>query len=474
MRECCPWILSIFSLALLAFGSCASPEIASEKASQGASYVFRPGYPEVRMAAVGSYDDEGIPGINVIIDVVYGSLIYTETEKAFIANLGVEIRLIELSQEPFNTYVRNFDIEVSKVSRQVTTSQESFHASRRIPIRPGNYRVIVAVTDEKSKKVSVLESQTFVPNPTQELVNLTEILIFGKERAEQYQAIPTYDLRGRLDSLKFVYQLNKPVTSENSVLESRLISYPSDTTSARFVTMPNPRSGITYTGIDYNKENVLNLTRRRLFQSGGNITFEFPYPMLEPGNYRFEVQLLQGDSVIATRARDFGVKNAYYPTLRLVRELAEPLVYLMGNREYEDLMALSTADSMKMAIDSFWLKNIRNPRLASSVVEMFYSRVEEANKRFSCYKEGWKTDMGMIFIVFGPPWQVEREFQSMTWYYGMQNNGPALQFRFELLRPPGKKHSFEVYQLNRRNYYGQIYNNRVADWLDGSVLTRDS
>jgi GWxTD domain-containing protein len=467
-------ILIVSAVLSMISGSCVSPEIAAEKASQGANYFFRPGYPEIRMAAVGTYDDSGIPGINVIIDVVYGSLIYTETENNFVANIGVEIRMIELTQEPYKTYVRNFDVEVTKVSRQVTTSQESFNASRRVPIRPGNYRVIVAVTDEKSKKVSVAETQTFVPNPTQRVVNLTEILIFGKEANEEYRAVPTYDIRGRLDSLKFVYQLNKPVTDANSVLESRLISYPSDTTAARFVTMPNPRSGITYNGIDYDRGEVLNLTRRRLFQSEGNITFEFPYTMLGPGNYRFEVQLVQGDSVVASRARDFGVKNAYYPTLRMVRELAEPLVYLMGDREYKELLALSTPDSMKIAMDSFWLKNIRNPRLAANVVELFYSRVEEANKRFSCYKEGWKTDMGMIFIVFGPPWQVEQEFQTMTWYYGMQNNGPALQFSFEELRPPGKKHAFQVYQLNRRNYYGQLYNNKVANWLDGSILTRDS
>ena len=41
-------------------------------------------------------------------------------------------------------------------------------------------------------------------------------------------------------------------------------------------------------------------------------------------------------------------------------------------------------------------------------MEEYYSRVEYANKNFSHYQAGWKTDMGMVFILFGSPNNVER------------------------------------------------------------------
>ena len=52
-----------------------------------------------------------------------------------------------------------------------------------------------------------------------------------------------------------------------------------------------------------------------------------------------------------------------------------------------------------------WLtktKALENIKFGDSVEE-----IEEANKQFSNYKEGWKTDMGMMYILFGPPWYIE-------------------------------------------------------------------
>jgi hypothetical protein len=41
-------------------------------------------------------------------------------------------------------------------------------------------------------------------------------------------------------------------------------------------------------------------------------------------------------------------------------------------------------------------------------MEQYYARVEYANKHFSHFQEGWRTDMGMVYITFGPPNNVER------------------------------------------------------------------
>jgi hypothetical protein len=120
------------------------------------------------------------------------------------------------------------------------------------------------------------------------------------------------------------------------------------------------------------------------------------------------------------------------------------------------------------------LKNIQNPIIAKNVISLFYSRVEEANKRFSCYKEGWKTDMGMLFILLGPPWQVETPVQQIVWHYGYNRTDRTLSFVFDELRPTGKqRHGFRTYMLQRRPYYAQLMNMKIQDWLDGSVLTRD-
>ena len=79
----------------------------------------------------------------------------------------------------------------------------------------------------------------------------------------------------------------------------------------------------------------------------------------------------------------------------------------MREDDHEKLMAISDPKQQKLAVDRFWLSNIKNTNKAIQIIELFYERVEEANKQFSNYKEGWKTDMGMMYILFGPPWYVE-------------------------------------------------------------------
>ena len=44
----------------------------------------------------------------------------------------------------------------------------------------------------------------------------------------------------------------------------------------------------------------------------------------------------------------------------------------------------------------------------NELMDEYYRRVSYANENFEGWKEGWETDRGMIYILFGPPDQVER------------------------------------------------------------------
>ena len=38
---------------------------------------------------------------------------------------------------------------------------------------------------------------------------------------------------------------------------------------------------------------------------------------------------------------------------------------------------------------------------AKSLIAIYYNRIQNANLHFTTFKEGWKTDRGMIYVVFG-------------------------------------------------------------------------
>jgi GWxTD domain-containing protein len=144
----------------------------------------------------------------------------------------------------------------------------------------------------------------------------------------------------------------------------------------------------------------------------------------------------------------------------------------MKRDEYEDLMAISDTDSLKRAIDRFWLKNIGNASKAKNVLQLYYERVEQANKQFSNFKEGWKTDFGMIYILFGPPWYTEDHLKEEIWFYSYNRENPEYRFQFEQPKQKNRYYPFYHFLLERHGFYYTRHHIQQQLWLSGQILTR--
>ncbi len=116
-----------------------------------------------------------------------------------------------------------------------------------------------------------------------------------------------------------------------------------------------------------------------------------------------------------------------FPNVNESEQLIPPLRYLTSNMEFKQL--LMSAD-MKMAADSFWFVTAGSHERALEISKEYYSRVELANRFFTSFKEGWKTDRGMIYIIFGQPKTVYRRDDIETWVYGERGNRVSLTFDF--------------------------------------------
>ena len=57
----------------------------------------------------------------------------------------------------------------------------------------------------------------------------------------------------------------------------------------------------------------------------------------------------------------------------------------------------------------FWKSKDPTPNTEENeLMEEYFSRVAYANENFNSWGQGWETDMGMIYILFGPPDEVQR------------------------------------------------------------------
>ena len=465
-------ILFLLSLLILMLACARSynPDI-----ERGSNYKFKDGFPEVRLSAIGFLDAQDEPHINVAADVVYGSLIYKESDGIYRASIAVEIRIMDQENPENVVKTNNLSFTIEEKKSTIVNNQDVFTIEKRIPVSPGDYQINLTVVDQNSGKQTTRVSNTFIPDPQDQISNLTNVRMLGKtleDRNSRWMPITTYDVPGKVDSLKFIFQVTNNKSEEPLTIDTKLIKYESDTTVARPMHYNNySPSSMPFHGIDYDETEIIRSNRRILTQAG-SVLIEFIFPMQDRGNYRFEVNTNESEGASLFKARDFGIKSKNYPSLKSPVELARPLVYLMGRRDHEDLMAITDSDSLKQAIDRFWLKHIGSKSKAKNVIELFYERVEEANKQFSNFKEGWKTDTGMVYILFGPPWYIEQHLDIMIWSYAYNRADPSYNYRFEKSKLKSEFYPFDNYLLQRQQSYFNIQYQQTQLWLTGHILTR--
>ncbi len=191
------------------------------------------------------------------------------------------------------------------------------------------------------------------------------------------------------------------------------------------------------------------------FRSDSNGTFSFT--PLQKGFY-----LIQADTAAAD---GFGLFlfNSEFPYIVHAQQLIAPLAYISSPNEFKNLLE---AQNSKQAIDDFWEKNCGNKGRAKESIQLYYARIELTNRLFTSYREGWRTDRGMIFLIFGPPQLVYRTNEVEKWFYGADNSMMTEEFTFYKVNNP---YSSNAYNLDRLATYKNLWYKMIEAWRDGRI-----
>ncbi len=155
------------------------------------------------------------------------------------------------------------------------------------------------------------------------------------------------------------------------------------------------------------------------------------------------------------------ITNAYFPETGTLNEFAGPIRYLSTNEEWN---TLEKASFSKEELDRFWLKIARSEDRAKRIIRSYYQQVAEANALFTNYKEGWKTDQGMIYILYGKPDQVHVQAEKEEWIYDQTANNPEIKFTFVRVKNPFTNRHFV---LVRSKDYLRSHYHTVSQWRKG-------
>jgi GWxTD domain-containing protein len=104
--------------------------------------------------------------------------------------------------------------------------------------------------------------------------------------------------------------------------------------------------------------------------------------------------------------------------------LDEDVRWIITDNERKAFMQLSNDEERDKFIEAFWDR--RNPNPDSEDNEFkdeHYRRIEYANEHFPAGKPGWMTDRGRIYIVYGPPDEIESHPSGGTYERPMEEGG---------------------------------------------------
>ena len=459
---------ALLALGLLATASCSGSR-ALDAADAGRTRAYEPGVPNFDMEALVRVQ-EGDVVVEAHLSMPLTSLVFVRDGDAFAAEYELIAEVIDRSSEDIVlSEIETYPLRVTEYDSTLSTLPHT--RSLHFDVPPGDYVVEISLTDQETGESVTRRQSVQVPADAAGEAYVSRIHLEAQREGRDFEPLVSLHMPAKMDSLRASIQLLNVQPGAGLLAVMELVRFESDTTAASppYWLVPS-RGSLRYRGVFYDEADTLQVTRRSLEAAEGDAVVEFSLPPLTRGMYGLTIRVLDGaGGPTVQRERILSVKNETFPQIALLDDLVEALAYLAYDDEIEHIQDAGSAAEKKQRFDAFWGSLVPNRNVAANLIELYYGRIEEANLFFTGYKEGWKTDRGMVYIVMGPPLFVDRRVETVTWHYSYSESNPVRTFVFERARD-SREDAFENYVLARRPYYQQEWIRSLDLWRSGDVL----
>jgi GWxTD domain-containing protein len=221
------------------------------------------------------------------------------------------------------------------------------------------------------------------------------------------------------------------------------------------------------------------LLPQKTIDYGPDTTVALPYsdtlPMMFPKEGIFMCTIGR-DTTEGYAFMNFGPS---FPGMNTPEAMIEPLIYLTTP---DDIEQMRSASRPKIALDEFWIKCANNVDKARELIRIYYTRVQYANIYFSTFEEGWRTERGMIYLIYGPPDKVYKTSEGETWGYRKPVVRSSWGSRYTvkedylyfIFKKKENLFSNNDYYLSRNETLVTYWDQAVACWKKGIVFRLDN
>ncbi|MBU3699352.1 MAG: GWxTD domain-containing protein [Candidatus Kapabacteria bacterium] len=336
---------------------------------------------------------------DLYISVPYQLLQFNAYEGKMLAEYSVSITVRDSSgRRIIDTTFRRSVLEASySVSRG--TTGKSDNSIRRFTLRPGPYTVETVVADAFGRKDHAGSIDVRVPAYFTSNVELSTPMYVSQieQRGGRYAITPFVgDVVWSTDMQLFVF------------LETYIGGQPRRIKHRWTLSRVDGRIAAAGEGDPVPCERIATQSFFPLRIDG----------RLLPGTYTLRITAHPADAsgradtsvTEASVSRSYVVPRTFAgDVLSDLKKAARQLIYVADQEQIDAIINAKTEGEGLTLFEEFWKGLDPSPgTIRNEAFDEYYSRIDEANKRFKSYNEGWLTDMGRVFIVFGEPLTTER------------------------------------------------------------------
>ncbi|GAB5520230.1 MAG: hypothetical protein RhofKO_24810 [Rhodothermales bacterium] len=416
---------SVLGIALL-LASCVPPPVLD---------LSRPIDPSLPVAELDVQPLLDAQGVRVGIGVWHPSLQFEAADEAWTARYDVVLRAWKrdgrrIAAEQSNERIITVD------AVDATTTLQSDPVALTLNLKPGTYWITATVRDQQARTESVTGAiATVVERATPYRVDVLKgtplAPVFSRTLLADGQPV---HVRIRTDA-RAAFQVE--------VARAELALRPASPPAAGRVS-PSP---LTWEPVAAQRS------------SAETPEVDLDLGALAEGAYRWQVRA--GDRVV--QSGTWVVRDVTFPVVTEWAEMVAALSYIATPNEVAELQA-APSSARRAVFDTFWQAGTRSRAEATEAVQVFAERLEAANLRFSQTRSGWQTDRGMMHIVFGPPFFIDRDYNSEVWQYRLDPASDRVtSFVFTRNTETGRWH------LRRDPSYAALWDAAVQRWRTGRV-----
>ncbi|MBZ0204361.1 MAG: GWxTD domain-containing protein [Ignavibacteria bacterium] len=340
------------------------------------------------------YSSEGTRSrVDVYVEIPLKNMEFkrSKTDKSnYVSKFDLNIDVIDKDN---NVIYNNLSKEevTTKETGQEYLSQNSQILTRNLFLPPGDYNVKVSIYEQSTKKRFEKDKKIVVEDYSTLPLSISDVMIVSRLSSNEGKKTITPDVErnvGIVDTFYLFYYVYKNNDDQKVDVNCRII----DSENKEV----------------YVKKETIDFTTGLAFQN--QVFMAVPTTDFGYGKYTIEISAASNNYNAEANSTFQNLSPDFPAPLKDIDMLVEQLQYIAKDDEMSFMRdGKDNTEKQKRFLD-FWKKKDPSPNSKrNEVMQEYYRRLMTADKFFSTtYTPGWKTDMGMVFIIFGEPSNIER------------------------------------------------------------------